>query len=93
MKQTTKGLCQSFIRMIDEHANANDNEFVGQIILYSLGIDGFCMGFCKGKAEDEYNLTWSLGNGDLYHHSFTKKEIETALINSHFEYSIKVELK
>ncbi len=91
MKQKSAGLCQTFIRMVDDHAKANDNMFVGQIILYSLGIDGFCMDFYKCKTEaDKYGFTWSLGNGDWYNHTFTKSEIEAALMSSRFKLRIEV---
>lgn len=89
METRSEGLGEFFIRMIDSHAEANDNEFVGQIILFSLGIDALCTMFCKCR-NGGYNLAWSLCNGDEYIHTFSREEIERALIRIYFEYSIKV---
>lgn len=88
MKATSKGLCECFERMVDSHASVNDDSFVGQIILFALGIDAICIGFCKCKSGG-YNLVWGL-NGDEYIHTFSAKEIEDALNKCNFEYSISV---
>lgn len=90
MKTTSKGLCETFIRMIDFHAEMHDADFVGQIIQYSLGISGFCMDFGKCTEEGIYYLEWSTGDGDWYSMTFTKSEIMTALRNHDFEYTIEV---
>lgn len=92
MKTESKGLGEFFIRMVDAHAEANDNEFVGQIILFALGIDAFCTAFCKCK-QGGYNLAWGIPSEEEfaeYIHTFSEDEIREALMKSNFEYSIKV---
>lgn len=88
METKSKGIGYYFIRMIDSHAEAEDDTFVGQIILFSLGIDALCSAFCKCKYGG-YNLGWLI-NGEEYIHTFSRSEIEDALNRIDFEYSIKV---
>lgn len=89
MESKTRGLGQYFIRMIDEHAEIEDNDFVGQVILFSFGIDAPCTVFCKSK-QGGYDLGWCVSNGDEYIHTFSGSEIEEALRKIKFEYLIKV---
>jgi len=87
MKAESRGLCEIFSYALDDHAN--DRNLVGQIALFSLGIDGVCLGFNKCK-HGGYNIFWGLDNGDEYIRTFSETEIKEALSECKFKLSIEV---
>ena len=92
MQTESSGLGEFYARMIYDHASINDNEFVGQIILYALGIRAACTGFTVDR-DGIYHLYWCYyeDNGiDEFSHHYTKEDIVNALMKVSVDTKISV---
>lgn len=65
------------------------NEYIADILIDALGINGSANVFCKCKYGG-YNLSWVLENGNEYVQTFSEEELLNALNNKVVEYTMKV---
>lgn len=64
-------------------------EFVADMLVDALGINGSANVFCKCK-NGGYNLSWVLENGDEYMQTFSEEELLNSLKGKIVDYSIKI---
>ena len=65
------------------------NEYVAEILVNALGINGDANIFCKCMYGG-YNLSWVLENGNEYMQTFTEEELLNALLGKIVDYELKV---
>lgn len=65
------------------------NEYVADILVDALGINGSANVFCKCK-NGGYNLSWVLGNGEEYVKTFSEEELLDALKGKIVDYELRV---
>lgn len=65
------------------------NEYIADILIDALCINGSANVFCKCKYGG-YNLSWVLKNGNEYVQTFSEEELLNALNNKVVEYTMKV---
>ena len=65
------------------------NEYVSDILVDALGINGSANVFCKCKYGG-YNLSWVLGNGEEYVKTFSEEELLDALKGKIVDYELRI---
>lgn len=65
------------------------NEYVADILVDALGINGSANVFCKCK-NGGYNLSWVLKNGNEYVNTFSEEELLNALKGKIIDYELKI---
>ena len=65
------------------------NEYVADILVDALGINGAANIFCKCK-HGGYNLSWTLNNGEEYIQTFSEEELLDALKDKVIDYELRV---
>ena len=65
------------------------NEYVADILVDALGINGSANVFCKCK-NGGYNLSWVLENREEYVKTFSEEELLNALKGKIIDYELRV---
>ena len=65
------------------------NEYVADILVDALGINGSANVFCKCK-NGGYNLSWVLKNGNEYVKTFSEEELLNTLKEKIVDYQLRV---
>lgn len=65
------------------------NDYVADILIDALGINGSANVFCKCK-HGGYNLSWVLENGEEYAKTFSEEELLSALKGKVIDYELRV---
>lgn len=65
------------------------NEYVADILVDALGINGSADVFCKCKYGG-YNLSWVLENGNEYIRTYSEEELLNALKGKIVDYELKI---
>lgn len=66
------------------------NNYIANILILSLGINGSPEVFCK-CANGGYNLSWILENGEEYIMTFSEEELLSSLEKKYVAQEIKIE--
>ena len=65
------------------------NEYVADILVDALGINGAANLFCKCRCGG-YNISWVLSNGEEYAKTFSEEELLNALQGKIVDYDLKI---
>lgn len=65
------------------------NNYIAEILIDALGINGDANLFCKCKYGG-YNLSWGSVDGEEYVHTFSEEELLNALQDKIVDYELKV---
>ena len=65
------------------------NEYIADILVDALGINGDANLFCKCRCGG-YNLSWVLENGNEYTQTFSEEELLDALKGKIVDYELRI---